>query len=228
MVIAVIIVAAGRGSRMGSARPKALLPLAGRSMLARVVETFARHPRVGPIVAVVGDPEEAGRALGAPAGVILVRGGAERQDSVRRGLEAIGSADLVLVHDAARPLLGSALIDRVIDAAAGSGAAVPATAPVDTVKEVGAAGEVARTLPRETLRLVQTPQAFRADLLRAAHERAAALGWRATDDAALVERTGARVVTVPGSPWNIKITTPDDLRLAEAILALGIGEAHDV
>jgi 2-C-methyl-D-erythritol 4-phosphate cytidylyltransferase len=217
--VAVVIVAAGRGARMGADRPKAHLPVGGVPMLRRAAAVFAAHPRVGLVVAAVADEAEARAALGPLAArVTLVRGGAERQDSVRLGLAAIPSAALILVHDAARPLVGADLIDRVIAAAAAHGAAVPALQPADTVKEIDPGGRVVATLPRERLRLAQTPQGFRADLLREAHARAHRDGWRGTDDAALVERVGATVAVVAGDPANLKITTPLDRVLAEAIL----------
>jgi 2-C-methyl-D-erythritol 4-phosphate cytidylyltransferase len=219
MTVAVVLVAAGRGTRLGASGPKALQPLGGIPMLRRAAAVFAAHPRVGRIVAAVAGIDAARRALGPLADrVRLVRGGAERQDSVRLGLEAAGEADLVLIHDAARPLVDSATIERVIEAAAAHGAAVPVLPPPDTIKEMDATGGVARTLDRSRLRLAQTPQGFRAAILRAAHARAARETTGATDDAALVEGCGVRVVGVEGSPRNFKITTPFDLRLAEALL----------
>lgn len=220
MVVAAVIVAAGRGARMGAYRAKALLPVAGEPMLARAVGALASRPRVGPVVVVVAHPEEARAALGpAAARVTLVRGGAERQESVRRGLRALPEADIVLVHDAARPLVPAALVDAVIDAALEHGAAVPAIPPTDTVKRIGDDGAVAETLPRDRLRLAQTPQGFRSDLLLAAHARAEKDGFLGTDDASLVERIGGRVVLIEGSARNIKITTAIDLMHAEALLA---------
>jgi 2-C-methyl-D-erythritol 4-phosphate cytidylyltransferase len=168
----------------------------------------------------VRSPEEARAALGTDLSgrVVLVAGGEERQDSVRRGLEALGDADVVLVHDAARPLVPRRVIDAVIDATLRSGAAVPVVPVADTVKRVESDGAVGETLPRDDLRLAQTPQGFRTGLLRAAYARAEREGFRGTDDASVVERAGGRVVVVPGSPRNLKITTPEDLRLAEALL----------
>ncbi len=229
MTVAALIVAAGRGARMGAAGPKALLPLGGTSILARAVAAFAARPRVARLIVVVADPGAARAALGDQAGrVVLVLGGEERQDSVLRGLEALEEAAIVLVHDAARPLVPAALIDAVIDAAIAHGAAVPVLPVVDTVKRIGPDGAVVATVRRDDLRLVQTPQGFRTDLLRAAYARAAREGVRATDDAGLVERCGGRVVVVPGSPRNIKITTPADLALAEALLRAGPPEGDVV
>ena len=222
MTVAAIIVAAGRGVRMGAEKPKALLLLRGVSLLERSVGIFLSHPRVNRIVAAVPDPEAAARLLGARAGRVgLVRGGATRQDSVRAALRSLtaGPDEIILVHDAARPLVTPQIIDAVIAAAADSGAAVPAVAPADTVRQVAADGAVEETLPRERLRLAQTPQGFRGGLLREAYDRAERDGFTGTDDAALVERTGHRIRLVDGSANNFKITTQLDLALAEAILA---------
>jgi 2-C-methyl-D-erythritol 4-phosphate cytidylyltransferase len=225
MIVAAVIVAAGRGARMGASRPKALLSLGGEPMLARAIRALATRPRVGPVVVVVADPEEARAALGeAAARVTLVRGGPRRQDSVLRGLRALEEADIVLVHDAARPLVPAALVDAVIDAAVEHGAAVPAIAPADTVKTVGEDGVVAGTLARDRLRLAQTPQGFRRELLVAAHARAESDGFLGTDDASLVERIGGRVALIEGSARNIKITTSIDLEHAEALLAVEAAE----
>ncbi len=205
---------------MGRPGPKALMPLGGSSILARAVRAFTAHPRIGPVVVVVASPEEARATLGGLLSrLTLVRGGPERQDSVRLGLEALREPSIVLVHDAARPLVEARLIDAIIDGAARYGAAVPAIAPSDTVKRVGNASVVEETLPRDRLRLVQTPQGFRFDLLLAAHQRAARERFLGTDDAQLVERAGGEVRVVEGSPRNIKITAPSDLILAEALLA---------
>ncbi len=227
MTVAALIVAAGRGSRMGGSRPKALLPIDGTPMLLRAVAPFLSHPEIATVVAAVADQEEARAALGdVAARVILVRGGAERQDSVRRGLQAIGDAEIVLVHDAARPLVPRPLIDAVLQAARRHGAAIPAIPVKDTVKRVGPDGFIAGTVARDDLRLAQTPQGFRADLLRAAYERAEREGFVATDDSGVVERAGVRVAIVEGSPYNIKITTPADLDLAEALLRRESGGAE--
>ena len=225
MTVAALIVAAGRGARMGSPIPKALLPLGGVPILARAVAVFSAHPRVGLVVVVVSDIDVARRALGeAAARVVLVSGGPERQDSVRLGLAAVGGASLVLVHDAARPLVPRRVVDAVLEAAARHGAAVPAIPVRDTVKRRTPGGAIAGTVPRDDLALAQTPQGFRTDLLREAYAQADREGFFGTDDATLLERSGVAVTLVPGSIRNIKITTPADLRLAEAILALGPDE----
>jgi 2-C-methyl-D-erythritol 4-phosphate cytidylyltransferase len=223
MTVAAIIVAAGRGVRMGADRPKAFLLLKGLTLLERSVGVFLSHPQVDRVVAAVPDPEAAARLLGPQAGrITLVQGGATRQDSVRAGLRALtaGGHEIILVHDAARPLVTAEIIDAVIAAAADSGAAVPAVAPADTVRQVGSDGVVEATLQRDRVRLAQTPQGFREPLLREAYERAGRDDFAGTDDAELVERAGHRIRLVQGSANNFKITTRLDLVLAEAILAL--------
>jgi 2-C-methyl-D-erythritol 4-phosphate cytidylyltransferase len=219
MRTAAIIVAAGRGRRMDSLLPKVFLPLAGRTVLARSVGTFLRHPGIDRVVVAVADEPAARRALADDAGrVRLVAGGERRQDSVLNGLHAAGEVDIVLVHDAARPLVEPSLIDAIIAAAAEFGAAVPITPVAATVKRLSGDGFVLTTVPREDLGLAQTPQGFQTRLLRRAFDSISA-GQQATDDAALVERLGVRVRAVDGSPRNIKITVPADLELAEALLA---------
>jgi 2-C-methyl-D-erythritol 4-phosphate cytidylyltransferase len=224
MKIGVVLAAAGRGERLGAGAPKAYLALGGEMLLRRALRPFLTHPAVADVAVVVGDPSEARarEVLGDPR-VRLVQGGAQRQDSVRAGIAALGEVDLILVHDAARPFVTRALIDAVADAALQHGAAVPAIPVPETVKRIDGAGFVEATVPREGLRLAQTPQGFRAALLRRAHAEAAAAGRTATDDAALVELLGERVWLVPGDPHNIKITSPADRTIAEAILAASEG-----
>jgi len=221
-------VAAGRGlrARLGaSEEPKQLRLVAGVPMLLRSVRAFARHPRVGPIVVVVppelmSAPPDWLRGLRSDR-LLLAAGGEERQESVANGLKALpGGPTLVLVHDAARPFVAAEVIDRVLAVAARGAAAVPGVPLADTVKETDAAGLVVRTVPRERLVAVQTPQAFPRAMLETAHQRAKGDGSvAATDDATLCERLGHPVRVVAGSPWNIKITTPEDFALAEALAA---------
>ncbi len=218
--VAVVIAAGGAGRRMGGVR-KQYLELAGVPVLSRALKPFLWHPWVE--WAVVALPPEDAAAppawLTAYGRVRVVPGGAERTDSVRAALEAVPEeADIVLVHDAARPLVKRKLIDRVLAAVARGGGAIPVVPVEDTIKEVEADGRVRATLDRARLRRVQTPQAFPRALLVEAHRRALADGLGATDDAALVERIGGTVVAVEGLPENIKITGPRDLLVAEAIL----------
>jgi 2-C-methyl-D-erythritol 4-phosphate cytidylyltransferase len=218
-VAVALIVAAGRGERLGSDRPKAFVTLGGRSMLEWSVEALRSVAAIEKIV--VALPADA--LSQAPEGTVAVAGGAVRSASVREALRACPGGDPVVVHDAARPMAPARLFERALEALERSGAdAVVAAAPVsDTIKEVGADGRtVARTLERARLWAVQTPQVFRRGvleraLLDAGDERLAA----ATDDAWLVEQAGGVVEVVESSPANLKITTPTDLTLAELLLA---------
>jgi len=204
-VVWTVVVAGGGGRRYGSA--KQYEPLGGCRVI-DVALDVARRASAG--VVVVVPPEDVAAEGG-------VAGGSTRTGSVRNGLAAVPpEATIVCVHDAARPLASDALFAAVVEAVrAGADAAVPAVPVTDTIKVVDAAGAVVATPDRATLVAVQTPQAFRAAALRQAH----ASGAEGTDDAALVEAAGGRVVTVPGEPWNLKITTPDDLATCEGWLA---------
>ncbi len=208
MAVWAVVVAAGSGSRFGGA--KQFEPLHGRTVLDWSVAA-ARRSCAG--VVVVLPRENMTVAVEADT---VVPGGATRSASVRAGLDAVpGDATVVVVHDAARPLAGPDLWDAVVAAVeSGADAAICAVPCSDTIKRV-ADGAVVATVDREALVAVQTPQAFRAGVLRAVH----AAGGEATDDAALVEAAGGRVVVVPGSPENIKITHPADLVVAEALMA---------
>ena len=210
-----LIVAAGRGERLGSGRPKALVPLAGRPLLAWSVEALKAVEAVTQIVIALPEADTGA----APPGTVAVAGGAVRSESVRRALAAAPAGDPVIVHDAARPLASSGLFARALRALQDSGADAVITAlPVtDTIKEVGDDGHtVIATLSRSRLWAVQTPQVFR----RAALERALDQGdlETATDDAWLVERAGGTVHVLAGEPDNLKVTTPIDLRVAELLL----------
>ena len=216
--VAVVIPAGGVGRRLGSRTPKQLLRLGTATILARTVAQFVRHPSVSEVV-VAAPPEylaRTRRAL-APLGgsrVRVIEGGAERQDSVRRGVQALSDrARIIAVHDAVRPFVSRALIDRVVAAARVHGAAICALPIGETVKRVRD-GKVDATVDRTGLWSVQTPQAFHASLLREAHDKAYRDGFVGTDESMLVERLGHAVAVVPGLRENIKITTPDDLRRA--------------
>jgi 2-C-methyl-D-erythritol 4-phosphate cytidylyltransferase len=217
--IGLVLAAAGLGTRLKASEPKAFLRLLDQSLVDRALAPFLLRDDVVAAAVAVPDPLAAADLLRhIDPRVRFVKGGEDRQASVAAGLAALGEVDLVLVHDAARPLVEEATVAAVIEAAAKSGAAVPALPIHDTVKEVGGEGRVKATPPRAALVLAQTPQGFRADLLRRAHAEAQAAGVRATDDASLVERLGEPVVVVPGRRANFKITTREDLLIAEAIL----------
>ncbi len=215
-----LIVAAGRGERLGSGRPKALVPLAGRPMLEWSVEALRAVPDVEQIV--VALPPETRYGV-APDGLVAVTGGETRSHSVREALRAAAPGDPVIVHDAARPLAPPELFARVLVELSQTGAdAVIAAAPVcDTIKEVGADGRtVTATLDRERLWAVQTPQVFRRAALEDALFNASdEVLASATDDAWLIEIAGGRVRVARAEPQNIKVTSLTDLRLAEMLLS---------
>jgi 2-C-methyl-D-erythritol 4-phosphate cytidylyltransferase/2-C-methyl-D-erythritol 2,4-cyclodiphosphate synthase len=233
MSVAAIIVAAGRGARLGGDRAKQFVELGGRTLLQRSVAAFDAHPAVDAIIVVLPADivDEGASHVGATTRPCrCVAGGARRQDSVRLGLAAVGpDADVVLVHDAARPFVSAALIDRVIARARVDGAAVPALQAQDTVKRVHRGTEiVAETVPREEVWLAQTPQGFRRPVLDAAVAFGATV--EATDEGMLAERAGLPVGIVTGDPLNLKITTADDLVRARAALAgtSRVGTGYDL
>ncbi len=214
-----VVPAGGQGVRMGG--KKQGLPLWGRPVLRWTLDVLEATPTVRGVVVAVPAADVASwrrRLVGCRKVRAVVAGGAERQESVARGLEAVpADAGWILVHDGVRPCITPALVRRVVAAARAHEAAIAALPVADTVKR-GADGWVKDTVAREDLWAVQTPQAFRADLLREAHRRAAAEGVLGTDEATLVERLGVSVRLVPGLPGNVKITRPDDLPLARALL----------
>ena len=235
MYVAAIIVAGGRGARVGGPVPKQLLEIGGESILRRSVRACDGHPLVGELVVVV--PEELVAAGEALVGVTrvpcrVVAGGARRQDSVRAGFEAVSNAaEIVIVHDAARPFVTRDVIDRVIAAAASVGAAVPAIPVADTVKRASVSDQsrvVLKTVPRDELWLAQTPQGFRRDVLA----RAVAAGQsadEATDEARLVEVAGGTVAIVDGDRRNVKITTSDDVTEArQRMTSMRAGTGYDL
>jgi 2-C-methyl-D-erythritol 4-phosphate cytidylyltransferase len=219
---AAVLPAGGAGRRLGGAA-KPFLLLAGEPVLLHALRPFLAEPRVHwVIVAVPADHSAAppGWLTGADRRVSVVAGGAERGDSVAAGLAAVpDAADIVLVHDAARPLLTVALVARCIDAAAAGESVVAAVGVADTIQQVDAGGRIVATPDRASLRRAQTPQAFPRAVIVEAYRRAGAEGIRATDDAALVARYGGAVRVIEGEVENIKITEPADLRVAEALLA---------
>jgi 2-C-methyl-D-erythritol 4-phosphate cytidylyltransferase/2-C-methyl-D-erythritol 2,4-cyclodiphosphate synthase len=229
--VAAIVVAAGRGLRAGGDVPKQYRSLHGRPVIGPSLAAFVRHQGVSFVQPVIHQDDS---ALFAAASVGLdlrpaVPGGATRQASVRAGLEALVTVapDIVLIHDAARPFASPALITRAIAAIAETGAAVPVVAVADTVKTVDAAGIVTGTLDRAQLRLVQTPQAFAFKPILEAHRRAAAAGREDfTDDAALAEWAGLKVVTFEGDAANVKLTTNEDFARAEAAKFAELGDVR--
>jgi len=218
-----IIAAAGSGTRMQADRAKQMIELGGKPLLLHTLKRFEKCDSVHEIVLVL-QPDLTSEALAAISrhGLLkikrVVAGGAERQDSIYRGLQVINanSAGIVVVHDAARPFVRPEEITTVIDRAESTGAALMALPAVDTIKQIKTA-RVQRTLDRSRIYHAQTPQAFRFSIIREAYERARVDGYSATDDSQLVERIGQRVSIVEGSPLNIKITRPFDLKIAELI-----------
>ena len=228
---AAVIVAAGRGTRMGLERNKVLAPLCGEPVIARTVRAFERAGWFdGGIVVVTGacDLCEMKRIL-ADAGLHaqVVLGGADRQESVCRGLAATNpEAQYVAIHDGARPLVTAEVIARTLESAKKYGSGVAAVPLKDTVKRVNEGGVVVDTPARDALRAVQTPQTFEAELIRRAHA-AYALGERATDDAALAERMGVEVRLTEGDVENIKLTTPEDMLLARQVILRREGQKEE-
>jgi 2-C-methyl-D-erythritol 4-phosphate cytidylyltransferase len=225
MIVTAIIVAAGVGKRMGQATPKQFLPLLGQPLLAHTLIPFEAVQEVGEIIVLVPTGwEEHCRSVvieknGFKKVSKVISGGKARQDTVYIGLkEAATTSDVVVVHDGVRPLVTEALIQISIKTAADCGAAVVAIPLTDTLKQVTLDGLIRRTLKREGLWLVQTPQTFQKEIILEAYEGAFRDHFSGTDDAALVERAGFPIKIVPGSAMNLKITTPEDFRLAEIFL----------
>jgi 2-C-methyl-D-erythritol 4-phosphate cytidylyltransferase len=224
-----IIVAAGEGRRLGGTAPKIFLPLGGRAVILHTLDRFFSAAAINQVIVVVGashmaaaeamlreDPAAKHRPW------LLQSGGATRQESVRRGLEKIGAnAEIVAIHDGARPFASPALIDRCVQAAQEKGAVVTGLRARDTIKVVAEDGWIATTPARDALWEIQTPQVFLRPIIVDAHAWAAREGFEATDDAALVERKGGKVFLLEGERTNIKITFPEDVWFAEAIIREG-------
>jgi 2-C-methyl-D-erythritol 4-phosphate cytidylyltransferase len=215
---AAIVLAAGAGRRLGAEIPKAFLPIGDRPMLAVAAAAAAASPAIAAIVvaAPAGYEDAAiGCLEGLPVPATVVVGGATRQASVRAALAVLDGPEIVAIHDAARPFAPPDLFTEVVRAvASGADGAIPVIALTDTVKRLDGL-RVVDTVPRDDLGLAQTPQAFRVEALRRAHEEATHAGYSVTDDAMLLERVGS-VVAVPGDPRNFKITSMLDLARAEA------------
>ncbi len=237
MHVAAIIAAGGRGVRLGADRPKQFLKLGGRSILDLSIDALAASDRIHEIVVAV-PPDHLDATAAAWAGVTgkpltIVAGGMRRQDSVANALaRTAATADIILIHDAARPFVTAGVIARTIDAAVTHGAAIAALSVRDTVKQAGASvadgsRPITATIPRDSIFLAQTPQAFRRDVLA----RALAAGHTidATDEATLVERLGLPVQIVEGDAGNIKVTKPEDLEAARRrVPDLRIGNGYDL
>jgi len=228
MDVHVLVPAAGSGSRLGGDIRKQYLELGDRPVLVQTLVRLAAQPQVTAIHLIVPEADIAycrdelvARYRLDKIGEVIP-GGAERQDSVRHGLEGCGAAgqDVILVHDGVRPFFPQEQLGPLIQLAAVEGAALLAVPAQDTIKEVFD-GRVRATLDRSLLWQVQTPQAFRCERIREAHRRAHASGYIGTDDASLIEWCGWPVAVLPGHPHNIKITTPADLALARALLEVG-------
>lgn len=235
--VVAIIVAGGDGRRMGGDLPKQFLPLGGRPLLDRTLSAIAASARVDGIVLVLPPafPEEGKESYRSLEKVLaVVDGGEQRQDSVRNALAVVPEeTEVVLVHDAVRPFVSGDLLERCVDLAREHGAVVPVVPVRDTVKQWDRGERTLRTRDRSELMLAQTPQGFRAGILRDAVRKAQEEGRLGTDDASLVEGAGYPVIPVPGEEANIKITIPEDLRMAEGLVRgladfrIGIGgDAH--
>ena len=218
---AAVIVAAGRGTRMGADRNKVFLPLAGAPILLRTMRAFSESGLFERLVVVTGREDRAEtEALLSRAGIDadVCEGGSDRQESVRLGLSRLPEGDgLVAIHDGARPLVTGDILASSLDSAARTGSGIAAVPVKDTIRRMLPEGKL-DTPPREELRAMQTPQTFRLSEIRALHERFRNDPERVTDDAELLLRAGLPVSLSPGSPENIKVTTPDDLLLAERII----------
>ncbi|MEE9258180.1 MAG: 2-C-methyl-D-erythritol 4-phosphate cytidylyltransferase [Nitrospinaceae bacterium] len=225
MKVSAIIPAAGKGTRIGAAVPKQFLLLNGKPILSHTIEVFEKCGLVDSLI-LVGPKKEVETELGDwPNQSSIVRevvvGGEKRQDSVYNGFQAVDAdTDIVIVHDGVRPFVTAEMIKDSVEAANQYGAAIVAVPVSDTIKQSNPDGFIERTVDREGLWRVQTPQAFQYGLLKEALEKASADSFYGTDEGSLVERLGKKIKIVPGSELNIKITRQEDLALGESILGL--------
>ena len=232
-MVTAIFPAAGSSTRMGGGGNKNFMTLAGEPILIRTLKTFSRVERVNFFVVIVAahEVEAVEKLLSSTKGLKPWRvtfGGSERQYSIANGLKLLpDDAEIILVHDAARPLISVWTINDVIDAAEKFGGAIAAVPSKDTIKIVDAEGFVKHTPPRRELVSVQTPQGFKRKILLQAYAQAEAEKFLGTDDASLVERLGARIKVVTSDYANIKITTPEDLKIAEVLLRRNGGQASN-
>lgn len=238
-MISCILLGAGAGRRMGLDENKIFLKLGVHSVLQWTILHLLEFKEIGELIIVYAADEEDRvkgeiEVLSLNIPIVYVKGGVERQDSVKAGLSKVSeNAEIVLVHDGARPLARRLLIQRVVEGAKHYGAAVPGISVVDTIKEISDSNEVVRTLDRNSLRAVQTPQGFQKDILVEAHDLAAKEGYQGTDDVSLVEYLGKPVTVVEGDVYNIKITTPNDRLIAIRYLGvensmMRVGYGYDV
>ena len=225
MKVSVILVGAGLGLRMGGAVKKPFMQIHGKPIFLHTIERFAQNDKIGEIILVVGESEIKSlrdtwqNALDTYKIKKIIPGGKRRQDSVYNGLCQVSSdAEIILIHDIVRPLVRTEHIDAVIDKVKETGAAILAAPMKATVKEVGDNLRIQRTIPRNTLWMAQTPQGFESKLILKVFSQFKNSDVEFTDDAQMVEKAGYPVYIVPGTDENIKITTPEDIRLAEALL----------
>jgi 2-C-methyl-D-erythritol 4-phosphate cytidylyltransferase len=227
----VIIPAAGQGKRMGAGKNKQFLQIGNKPLIIQTLQVFAQDEWCKKIILVGNELEldnmhSLVEQFGLIKPIIIIAGGKERQQSVYHGIKTLeDNNQIILIHDGARPFISREIIHEVVEKANETGAAIVAVPVKDTIKKVDYQ-EVVETLERSGLWAVQTPQAFRLSIVRNAHQRAEEDGFLGTDDASLVEKYGLTVCVVHGSYFNIKITTPEDLILAEAIIK-SEGNKHD-
>lgn len=225
MSFGVVIAAAGSARRMGAALKKQFLPIGGKPLLLHTIHSLLAlrsmvHIEEWVVVTAEEDirsTDELLRSVSGYPAITVIAGGKERQESVCLGLRALQHSEYVLIHDGARPFVSQGMLALLLEEVRRSGAAVPAVPVKDTIKQIDSEGWITATPPRDSLWAVQTPQAFRLAQILHAHELAEAQGWLATDDASLMELAGHPVRTVMGNWENIKVTTPEDMLLAEAI-----------
>ncbi|MBR4643102.1 MAG: 2-C-methyl-D-erythritol 4-phosphate cytidylyltransferase [Selenomonadaceae bacterium] len=223
-MVTAIFPAAGSSKRMGGGVNKNLLEIAGEPILIRTLKTFSQVERVNFLIVIVAahEVETVEKLLRGTKGLkswVVTIGGSERQYSIANGLKLLpDDAEIILVHDAARPLISTRTINDVIDAAEKFGGAIAAVPSKDTIKIVDAEGFVKHTPPRSELVAVQTPQGFRREILLQAYEKAATENFLGTDDSSLAERLGVKIKIVASDYQNIKITTPEDMTIAESFL----------
>jgi len=226
MKIIAILAAAGRGERLGGAKAKLWAEIGGKPLIYYSIDCIESSSVIDGIIIMVPADDITAlknkiREWGFKKVMKILGGGERRQDTVRIGLESLPkTCDLVMIHDAARPLASPALFARVVEAARRAGAATAAIQPVDTIVQIGDAGAI-EYLDRSRLRHIQTPQAFKVKIIREAHARALKEGVVGTDDAGLVLRIGQKIEIIAGEAWNFKVTSPEDLARLEHALRMG-------